>query len=226
MQAVHLECRFRGNRPGIVLLMMLLLVIVLGVLVYFFGIRPEDRKTRRMQEKSPDKYPWVEEFRLHKPGEETQQLPSAKQPDITETIILKGKVNQERDERGKIAMIITPDGTVDGSWGADYSTASPRIDCTVMSAKFKGNTDPSKIYSDEYGEDLSKLYIITKGKYLILETNFDTGKVRKLSGYIYVTGWIDPGYFAFGRLHLTADKRSQIIYEWIGELAQVTPFLK
>lgn len=121
-------------------------------------------------------------------------------------------------------MVINPDGTVEGMWSADYGIRSPRKDCTVMKANFTGNTDPSKIYTDENGEDPSKLFITTKGNFLILETDFETGKARKLVGYIYVTGWLAPDYTTFGRLHLTTDKRTQTIFRWAGMEVQLAMF--
>ena len=215
MQSANLQRRGQRNRPGYALLLMLLLAVVIGMVIYYFALSPSiDRETARKQKQSPDKYPWVEEFRLRKRGEEAKQRPSAKQPNIRGTFRLGAEVRQEGKDRGTIQMLINPDGTVEGTWRADYSTRAPRIDYTVMNAKFKGNTDPSKIYSDENGEDLSKLYIITKGNFLILETDFETGKVRNLVGYIYVTGWIGPDYKAFGQLHITSDKINQTIFQW------------
>ena len=199
--------------------MMLLLVIVLGVLVYFFGIYPEDRETRRIKKQSPDKYPWVEEWRiehlgLRKPRDHEERELSDEQPNITETIQFKAKLKQQSDERGQIYFLINPDGTVKGSWSADYDTISPRMHCIVMKGDFKGNTDPSKVYTDEDGEDPSKLYIITKGKFLMLETNFETSRVRKIIGNIYLVGWLSSDLSAFGRLHISPDKKTQEIYEW------------
>jgi hypothetical protein len=93
-----------------------------------------------------------------------------------------------------------------------------------MMGDFKGNTDPSKIYSDEEGEDRSLLFVICKGKFLILESNMDTGKVRKVTGYIYVVGWIAPDLSAFGRIHLTSDKKTQQIFDWEGKAAALGSF--
>lgn len=215
MQSAYLQRRGQRDRAGYALLLMLLLVVVIGMVIYYFALSPPmDRETSRMQKQFPDKYPWVEEFRLRKRGEEAQERPSAKQPNIIEAIRLGAEVREEGKGRGTIQMLINPDGTVEGTWRADYRTRAPKIDYTVINAKFKGNTDPSKIYSDERGEDLSKLYIITKGNFLILETNFETGKVRNLVGYIYVTGWIGPDYKAFGQLHITSDKKKQTIFQW------------
>jgi len=219
MQAAHLQDQEQRKRSGIVLLMMLLLVIVLGVMVYFFKMYPQDRETKRIQEQSPDKYPWVEEWRIehlgrHKPRGHVQQALSDEQPDVTETIQFRAKVWEQGDDRGQILMAIHPDGTVEGGWGADYETISPRVHYSVINAAFKGNTDPSKVYTDEGGIDRSKLYIITKGKYLILETNYETNKVRKIEGNIYVVCWLSPDLSAFGRLHITPDKKTQKIYEW------------
>ena len=124
------------------------------------------------------------------------------------------KVWEQGEERGQILVAIHPDGTVEGGWGADYDSISPRMHRSVIKGDFKGNTNPSKIYTGEEGEDQSKLYFITKGKYLILETNFETSKVRKIIGNIYVVGWLSPDLSAFGRVHITPDKKTQEIYEW------------
>jgi hypothetical protein len=215
MQFIDLQGRGQRNRPAYALLLSLLLAVVIGIVIYYFALStPMDRETARKQKQSPDKYPWVEEFRLRKHGKEAQERPSAKQPNIREAILLEAEVKEKGKNRGTIQMIIRPDGTIEGTWLADYRTRVPKIDYTVINAKFKGNTDPSKIYKNENGEDPTKLYIITKGNFLILETNFETGKARNLVGYIYVTGWIGPDYSAFGQLHITSDKINQTIFQW------------
>jgi hypothetical protein len=224
MRANPLQEQADGKHRGYALLM-LLIVIALGMLIYYFALYPSiDRKPTAEQMKSPDEYPWVEEFRLRKRGQKAQHSPSPEQPNITEAIRLAGRVRHEEKERGTIEMVIKPDGTVEGTWMADYGVKSPRRDYTVMKADFKGNTDPSKIYAGEESEDPSKLFMITRGNFLILETDYETGEARKVAGYIYVVGWLAPDHAAFGRLHLTTDKRTQTIFEWAGKPAALFPF--
>jgi hypothetical protein len=149
---------------------MLLIVVAIGMLIYYFALSPVDRKTGREQKKSPDKYPWVEEWRIkdRKGGDASEQPTSEYQPKITKLLEFRANVQEERNDRGLISLAILPDGTIEGGWTAEYDTLSPRMNYTVVNASFKGNTDPSKIYSDADGEDKSKLFFITKGNFLIL----------------------------------------------------------
>jgi hypothetical protein len=52
----------------------------------------------------------------------------------------------------------------------------------------------------------------------------ETGKVRKVTGYIYVVAWIEPHLSAFGRIHLTSDKKAQQIFEWKGKATALGSF--
>lgn len=228
MQSAHLPPLPQMNRSGLVLLMLLLLVIVLGVLVYFFRIYPEDGELKGIQEKSPEKYPWVEEWRikhlgLRKPRGHEERGLTDEHPDITETLRFSPEVRQEGESFGQMLLFILPDGTVSGGWGGDFDAAT-RMNYVIKSS-FKGNIDPSKTYTDEDGEDPSKLYFITRGKYSELETNFKTSKVRHIMGRIYVVGWLSPELTAFGRIHMTPDKKTQKIFEWSGEGKPGTVFL-
>jgi len=210
-----------GNRRGFIALLMLLIVVVAGILIYFVTMGGSiDQAPTAEQLANPDEYPWVEEHRLRKEGEEAEYAPSAEQADLSGGVQILADVKEGQYARGSIRLAIGPDGLIEGAWGADYGTVSPRIDYTVMMCKFEGNTDPSKIYSDEEGEEPSLLFLICKGKFLILESNMETGKVRKVTGYIYVVGWIAPDLSAFGRVHLTSDKKTQQIFDWEG---QATP---
>ncbi len=69
------------NRAGFALLM-LLIVVAIGMLIYYFALSPVDRKTAREQKKSPDTYPWVEEWRIkdRKGGDVAEQPSSEGQP--------------------------------------------------------------------------------------------------------------------------------------------------
>ena len=219
MQAVYLRRSVqKANRPAFALLM-LLIVVAIGMLIYYFALYPVDRKAAREQKQSPDKYPWVEEWRIkgsrmRKPRNAAEQAPSEEQPKITEILLFKADAKQQRDDRGQISLTIAPDGIAEGYWTGEYDTGSPHMNCVVVSANFKGNTDPSKVYSDQEGRDRSKLYFITKGKYLILETNFENSQVRNVGGHIYVTGWISDDYSITGKITITPDKKTLQSFNW------------
>jgi hypothetical protein len=203
-------------------LLMLLIVVVLGMLIYFYSMGGSiDKPPTPEQLANPDEYPWVEENRLWKDGQEGQYLPSAEQADISGGVEILADVKDGQYARGSLRLPIRPDGSIKGGWVADYGTVSPRIDYTVMKGDFKGNIDPSKIYSDEIGEDQSLLFVICRGMFLILESNMETNEVRKVTGYIYVVGWIEPDLSAFGRIHITSDKQTQRIFDWEGKAAAI-----
>jgi hypothetical protein len=183
---------------------MLLVIVVVGVLLW---LDPSALFSR-----SDPELPWNQEFRILGRGEQAEK-PSPKQPNITRTLLFSADAEQAGDARGQIELVIGPDGTVEGGWSAEYNP-SDKFNYLVMGASFKGNTDPSKIYSDEYGEDASQLYFITKGRFTILETNLENNRVRKVSGRIYVTGWLDTEYNAAGEITITSNKKSFQAFNW------------
>ena len=205
MRSAHLQHPPQINRPAFVVLLMLLVIVVVGTLIW---LDPSALFNRS----DPD-LPWNEEFRLLKPGQQAKHTPSPEQPNITRILLFKADVEQQQEPRGQIELVIQPDGTVEGGWAAEYNP-SPKINYLVMGADFKGNIDPSNIYTDEDGEDRSKLYFITKGKFIILETRLQSGKVRSVKGRIYVRGWVDTDYTATGEITITSDKRSFQTFSW------------
>lgn len=204
MQSAYLQHPSQTNRPGAVLLLMLLIIVVIGALVW---LDPSALFNR------PDpNLPWNEEFRLLKPDQEVQH-PSEQQPEITGTLCFRADAAQHGEARGGISLFILPNGRIKGGWGGEYKPY-PEITWEVMGAQFKGNIDPSKIYIDAEGEDPTKLYFITKGRFIILETNSKTGKVRSVKGHIYTTGWLDIEYNATGEITITSDKKSFETFSW------------
>jgi len=207
MESVHSKCRLEGNRCGIVLLAMLLIIVVIGVLVWFDPFA--------LSGSSDPEMPWNQLNRIVKRGEEVP-APSAEQASITRALVFEAEAKQESAKRGKISMALRADGRIKGGWGGDYEPR-PNVHWQVMGSEFTGNIDPSKIYKDNYGEDRSQLYFITKGKFIILETNSETRKVRSVKGHIYVTGWLDTEYNATGEIIITSDKKSYKTFSWQAE---------
>ena len=204
MNSVHLELLLQGNHRGVVLLLMLLIIVVIGTLAWFDPFALFSNQDPQL--------PWNQEFRIVRASEEVQ-TPSEEQLSITRPLVIQANVSLQRQRRGKIAMVIQPDGRIEGKWTGEYKP-SPKVDHVVMSAPFKGNIDPSKIYSDEYGENRSLLYFITKGKSIILETNSKTIRSRSVNGLIYLTGWLNPEYNATGEITLTLNKKSCKVFSW------------
>jgi hypothetical protein len=192
------------ERRGAVLLIMLLLIVVFGALIWLDPMS--------LIHGSGTGMPWNEERRLVPPGEKVKQ-PNEGQPKILDNLVFEGPIVEADEVKGGVGLFILTDGRIKGVWGGTYKP-EPDIIWEVQGAKFKGNIDPTKIYSDESGKDPSKLYFIAKGGFLILETNSKTDMIKTASGSIYVTGWLDNDYKAVGKVTITSNKKTYWEYYW------------
>ena len=183
---------------------MVLIVVLAGILlVYdpfaFFGSRGGD-------------LPWNQLDQIVMRGK-TVPAPSTEQPSITKMLSFRADAMLEDEERGKMRMVIRPDGRIEGNWGAEYEPEAG-IHYQVVKSRFRGNIDPSRIYKDEYGKDPSLLYFITHGKLMIMKTNSETRVMRMVKGHIYVRGWLDSEYNATGEIIITSDRKSYKSFSW------------
>ncbi|MFA5238421.1 MAG: hypothetical protein WC476_01760 [Phycisphaerae bacterium] len=215
MRITKLRGMLSAERKGAALLIMLLLIVVFCGIIWFDPMALISGKSKGM--------PWGEERRLVRPGQEVKQ-PKEGQPKIVDNLVFKCPIVEDKEVKGGVVMYFLPDGKIKGAWGGTYKP-DPDLLWEVTGSRFKGNIDPTKIYKDEAGEDPNKLYFITKGNFLILETNSKTDKVRTATGSIYVTGWLDNKYNAVGKVTITSDKEKYWEYYWQakGEKAVMVP---
>lgn len=197
--------RSHSERSGAALIIMVLIVVLIGALIWLDPMALMKSESTGM--------PWDEDHRLVRPDEQVEQ-PNVEQPEILEDLGFEGVIKEDLSPNiGGVNFYILTDGRVKGTWSGKYE---PELNITweVQGSRFKGNIDPSKIYSDENGEDLSKLYFIAKGHFLILETNSVTDKIKTATGAIYLTGWLDNDYVAVGKVTITSDKKTFWEYYW------------
>jgi hypothetical protein len=226
MQAKYPYHRSRRQRPGFLLLMVL---ICLGIVVLLYSIQwshmPEETKSmlvRPPRQAGPDALPWEEESLLTSDtlqgyGLQPETKIYPEQPQITKTIKFKTKVYQDGRPRGELEFRIRPGGRIKGSWSANYKASAPDVQyrgLVELPIDFEGNVAPSKIYEDEQGQDLTKLYIISRGILMLEEHNLKNNRQRTIRGHIYVTGWLDTEYNALGRLTITSGGLAGEPVEW------------
>lgn len=166
--------------------------------------------------------PWNEESKIVRQDKEVPR-PGQQQPAISDNLRFGAKIEEDANGSGGLELYIMTDGRIKGVWGGTYKPR-PEIMWEVVSAKFEGNIVPSKIYTDEAGEDPTKLYFIGAGKVLIMETNSKTNEVRTGNARLYVTGWLDSKYKAVGKATITSDKKKYVEYAWQGE-GEKAPFV-
>ncbi len=197
----------QSQRSGYALLLMLLLIVVLCSIIWLDPMALTGGKGKGM--------PWNEESRIVRYDKEIQR-PGQQQPAISDNLCFIAKIDEDANGSGGLELFILTDGRIKGVWGGTYKP-KPEIMWEVVSAKFEGNIDPSKIYSDEGGKDPTKLYFIGTGKVLIMETNSKTNEVRTGNARLYVTGWLDSQYRAVGKATITSDKKKYVEYAWQSE---------
>jgi len=193
------------------LIISMAIVLVLYV-VYTQNIFHHFAGTETDRYTDPNAYPWEESHLFiydvldgYDMGGRRPPFPD--QPPLKEGLRYITNVYAGNEPRGKINLLVWPDGDISGSWTAAYGVKTDRNRYyeTVQESRqgektntFKGNTAPLKIYKDDRGEDKSKLYFITKGEFLLHERRED----QTITGTIYVTGWVDKNYNAEGELFL------------------------
>lgn len=173
------------------MLLGLLITIAIGLMIYYFSFYRPARKTQAMQASRPDEFPWVDDWRIHgaratRPAGADVSDPSPQHPQFTEAMFLRIKPQKNSDARGKIELTIGPDGAIGGAWSGNYK-ADNNYKYEVMGGTLEGNTDATKRFKDDTGEDPSKLFFITKGNLLLIETN-PQNRVKSVAGEIYVVG--------------------------------------
>ena len=209
------------RNKGMALLFMLLgiLVVIVG---YFLVLNPRPSSdSLKEQKQEPEKYPWVEEKRIKQKAEDIYK-PEPEQPQIEKVAIYKAELKKDSDERGLVLIKLDPNGLVEARWFGEYATAKPRMEFQIMPSSATGNIDPTKIYEDKVGMDYEKLYLITKGRFSMLETNYENGKVRKTAGLLYLTGWLDKNQQIKGYLSITSDKNNVKVFDYLAEKTDLT----
>ena len=205
--------KLRTNRPGVVLLLMLLIIVVVCGLIWMdpFALSGGNKDKN---------LPWNQTKRIV-PEDKTVPPTTEQQPKFQTHMGIIAKCKENKQDRGEIRLLITPEGRVSGNWFADYSP-KPDLRYEVVNCGFKGNIDPEYTYKDDAGEDPSKLYIISKGNFLIMETKGN--EMRTTNGKVFTTGWIDNEYNIIGKVTITSDKKTYYEYGFSGKLIKTSPF--
>jgi hypothetical protein len=183
---------------------MILLIVVICTLVWL-------DPTALFRRPDPN-LPWNQEFRLVE-GREQVRAPSGEQPQLTKSLKFEAPAMKEGSKRGNIRMSIRRSGRIAGMWTGEFYP-EPNVNHALLGCTFEGNIDPSNVYQDEGGPDPSKLYFITRGKFIILSNNRVTGKTKKVAGHIYLTGWLDCEHNATADVIITQNKKSYQRLSW------------
>jgi hypothetical protein len=204
MQIMKLKGVRGTERRGYILILMVLIVCIIGAFIWLDPMV--------LMPGSGSGMPWNEERRIVRSGATVKQ-PKEGQPKILDNLGFDGRIMEDKEVKGGVGLFILTDGRIKGIWEGKYNPES-NITWEVVGSRFKGNIDPTKIYSDKDGEDPNKLYFIAKGESLIMVTDSKTDKIKTATGLIYVTGWLDNEYNAVGKITITSDKKTYWEYYW------------
>ena len=222
MEAIQLRCRLQRSRGGYALLLGLLITVVIGMIMYYTWMYGPVYQIG--EGKSDINPPWRQWHKMQiKLRKEPIGLPTVEQPQLSEPLEVYAEPVQNGKDRGEIELIILTDETAQGGWSGEFSVKKA-VDFQVMTCRFEGNIDPEQVYSDEEGEDPSKLFFIAKGHFAILEFNDDSGRVRNLMGNVYVRGWLGLDNAVSGEIIITSDEKNFDRYVWQGWAEEAEPF--
>lgn len=212
MQVFYLRSRRGAAFRGSALVVIIAIIILAGIILYFVDI------PSRWPKKDPNAVglkPWEEwQIRESQPGN-ARGKPSEYQPELSEIIEFSVDAQAkgvEHTPRGTVSLVVQTDGTVSGGWGGNYYN-DHQINFEG-SGGVSGYVCPSKIYGGGEDEDESKLYFITKGKFVLHETDFEKSRFHIRGGDLYITGWINADYTAFGEVTITSDEKYFERFHW------------
>jgi hypothetical protein len=155
----------------------------------------------------PNAYPWQEEDLFINPRLDGYDMggrrpPFRSQPKIKTAIFYTVDLYDNQEPRGQMKLIVNPEGSVSATWTGEFRAGDRHYQAVIIPPRegrgvmngFTGNTAPLKIYEDETGQDISKLYAITHGFYHLK----DVADGNEVAGPAYITAWISKDHSAEG----------------------------
>ncbi len=185
------------------------LIIVVIIILFAVGAVIFLNSTTKVPTGPVDECPWVESHRILEDYAGIH-LPKPPQITISEEKSIKYPItSDEGQNRGRLEIVISPDGLVVAAWQARYKEDVYEKEFT---ATCQGNVDADRLYENEDGADPSRLFFITEGRFVMQA--FKHGNASLGGGEAYVVGWVSPDGSANGTLVLTPDKKTTRIYRW------------
>jgi hypothetical protein len=208
---------------GYILLIGLLVVVILGLILYYKSFIGHGIETDTGQElKNP---PWRQWHNIQKyAARNGLGKPASEQPKITEPMVLSAQLLENQGERGTITLMFRPDYTIKGTWQGSYSVGPNKArEYELTICKFEGYLVPDETHADlEKRDNPAKIYFLSKGFFMLVEYNNENRKVDKISGDIYVSGWLIPDYtIQQGRVIITSDKKHFKSFDFSGKAGKM-----
>lgn len=203
---------------GYILLLMLLVVILLGMIFFFkasrgYGVKGEDGQ----EFKNPPWQQWrVIQKRLARGG---LGKPDSQQPQITENMEISAQILEKQGDRGTIMLRFNPDYTIGGSWwGTFFADPNKSREFQLAECVIKGYFIPDETYAGvEKRTEPAKIYFLAKGFFMLVDYEKD-GRTIKLTGDIYLSGWLLPDYtIQQGQAIMTSDKKHFRSFDFTGK---------
>lgn len=207
MRTLPLQSSAKSNRSGSAITALL---VIAGLVIVVFLTRTYLKNTAKDPDTCVGLKPW-EEWRLRETSEKPAETPFEEQPDISKRLEYNVRVLLQDESRGKLLLVIQPDGSVKGGWSGRYRETD-KTDHDIQGSGFNGFVCPLKTYQDENGEDPSKLYFIAKGTFMIHE-NDSKSKMRISAGDLYLVGWLESDHSINGELTITTNEKYYETFE-------------
>lgn len=227
-----LKNRRRSGFSGLMILMVAVSVLI-GCLIWINMVRSPFapfQGTVKDRYSDPNAYPWQEGHLFIRPGLDNYDIggrrpPFPIQPQFTNLLNYSAVVYSGGNKYGRIEMEVCDDGDVRASWsgefeimGKRYQAVKPRIPARGEMNMFFGNYAPLKVYEDENGRDVSKLYVITEGIFELKDPGAAEDSIKDIA---FITCWIDRDLKAAGRLSIPSfEQQGMLIFKW-GPVAPV-----
>lgn len=196
------------RNAGYILLLMLLAVMLLGMFFSYKAWRGHGMEVGPAQElKNP---PWQQWWNIQKClARDGLGKPTSEQPKITETMGLDTQLFENKNEKGTMTLVFYPNYTIKGGWeGSFFADPNRSREYQLIECKIKGYLVPDETYVNvEKKDEPGKIYFLSKGIFMMIEYNNESRKVDKISGDIYISGWLLSDYtIQQGQATITSDK--------------------
>ena len=203
---------------GYILLLMLLAVILLGMFFSYKAWRGHGVNVDSGEElKNP---PWRQWYNIQKHlARGDLGKPTSQQPKITEIMSIEAPLLEKQDERGMIILRFDPDYTIEGAWdGTFFADPNRSREFQLVECKIKGYLVPDETCLDvEKRNDPAKIYFLSKGFFILIDYDRQNRKTLKLTGDIYVSGWLLPDLsIQQGQAVMTSDKEHFRSFDFSG----------